>query len=188
MMKRLMEFCRKMIFDGDEVLSVQLQMIDFCWLCTHQRAVSSAQDMIIIHWRKGQLIKWRKSSCHPITDAPTHILCYCLKNSGLARLLCIWNKVWYIYQTAIRESLICKMRRAKIFLHLFYLFLKVLNKHKLPCENSLLWVEAVQYNWKSSLQFGYSQSRSMLLNHLCYQWSSKNKAIDHEMNFVTSLM
>lgn len=54
--------------------------------------------------------------------------------------------------------------------------------------NFLTLSEAVHYNRKSSLQFGYSQSRSMLLNHLCYQWSSKNKAIDHEMNFVTSLM
>lgn len=29
MMKRLMELCRKMNFDGDEILSVQFQMIDF---------------------------------------------------------------------------------------------------------------------------------------------------------------
>lgn len=29
MMKRLMELRRKMIFDGDEMLSVQFQMIDF---------------------------------------------------------------------------------------------------------------------------------------------------------------
>jgi len=59
-----------MIFDGDEILSVQFQMIDFPWLGTHQSAVSNAQDMIIIHWRKGQLIKRGKSSCHPIAHPP----------------------------------------------------------------------------------------------------------------------
>lgn len=42
MMKRLMELRRKTIFDGDEMLSVQFQMIDFPWLGTHQSAVSSA--------------------------------------------------------------------------------------------------------------------------------------------------
>lgn len=168
---------------------LQFQMIDFRWLGTHQSAVSNAQDMIIIRWSKGQLIKWRESSCHPITHPPIHILYYCLRNSGLAMLLCYLEKATvYIPDCNKRESLVCKMRHAKISLHLFYLFLKVLNKHKLSGEYSLLWVEAVQYNRKSSLQFGYSQSRSMLLNHLCYQWSSKNKAIDHEMNFVTSLM
>lgn len=164
-------------------------MIDFCWLGTHQSVVSNAQDMIITHWRKGQLIKSRESSCHPITPTPPPYSAFLLKEFRPHKASELFGKGYGIIPDCNkRESLVCKMRHAKISLHLFYLFFKVLNRHELPCEYSLLWVEAAQHNRKSSLQFGYSQSRSMLLNHLCYQWSSKNKAIDHEMNFVTSLM